>query len=159
MKLAAKYRIPVICLIDTPGAFPGIGAEERGQSQLIATSILEMTRLPTAIICVVIGEGVECPALSPDNSRIAFKKRLIVGGRMIWRLAVFDLATSEQRLVEGETKSVDDQVQWLDNNRILYAVADEVEGRSGTSLWVADVTGGASSLWAGGAYSPSVVRP
>lgn len=57
MTLAAKYRLPVICLIDTPGAFPGIGAEERGQSQLIATSILEMSRLPTPIICVVIGEG------------------------------------------------------------------------------------------------------
>jgi acetyl-CoA carboxylase carboxyl transferase subunit alpha len=57
MKLAAKYRLPVVCLIDTPGAFPGIGAEERGQSQLIATSILEMSRLPTSIVCVVIGEG------------------------------------------------------------------------------------------------------
>jgi acetyl-CoA carboxylase carboxyl transferase subunit alpha len=57
MKLAAKYRVPVVCLIDTPGAYPGIGAEERGQSQLIATSILEMTRLPTPVICVVIGEG------------------------------------------------------------------------------------------------------
>src|SRR5262245_43323690 len=57
MKLAAKYRIPIICLIDTPGAFPGIGAEERGQSQLIATSILEMSRLKTPIVCVVIGEG------------------------------------------------------------------------------------------------------
>src|SRR6476661_9357867 len=57
MKLAAKYRLPVVCLIDTPGAFPGIGAEERGQSQLIATSILEMSRMPTPIICVVIGEG------------------------------------------------------------------------------------------------------
>ena len=57
MHLAAKYRIPIVCLIDTPGAFPGIGAEERGQSQLIATSILEMTRLPTPIVCVVIGEG------------------------------------------------------------------------------------------------------
>jgi acetyl-CoA carboxylase carboxyl transferase subunit alpha len=57
MKLAAKYRLPVVCLIDTPGAFPGIGAEERGQAQLIATSILEMTRLPTPIVCVVVGEG------------------------------------------------------------------------------------------------------
>ena len=57
MKLAAKYRLPVICLIDTPGAFPGIGAEERGQSQLIATSILEMSRLQTPIISVVLGEG------------------------------------------------------------------------------------------------------
>jgi acetyl-CoA carboxylase carboxyl transferase subunit alpha len=57
MRLAAKYRIPVICLIDTPGAYPGLGAEERGQSQLIATSILEMSRLPTPVVCVVIGEG------------------------------------------------------------------------------------------------------
>jgi acetyl-CoA carboxylase carboxyl transferase subunit alpha len=57
MKLAAKYRLPIVCLIDTPGAFPGIGAEERGQAQLIATSILEMTRLPTPIVCAVIGEG------------------------------------------------------------------------------------------------------
>jgi acetyl-CoA carboxylase carboxyl transferase subunit alpha len=57
MKLAAKYRLPLVCLIDTPGAFPGIGAEERGQAQLIATSILEMSRLVTPIVCVVIGEG------------------------------------------------------------------------------------------------------
>src|SRR5262249_10326020 len=57
MKLAAKFRVPVICLIDTPGAFPGIGAEERGQSALIAANLLEMSRLPTPITCVVIGEG------------------------------------------------------------------------------------------------------
>src|SRR5262245_38178739 len=57
MKLAAKYRLPIICLIDTPGAYPGIGAEERGQAQLIATNLLEMSQLPTAIVCVVIGEG------------------------------------------------------------------------------------------------------
>ncbi|HXG11418.1 MAG TPA: acetyl-CoA carboxylase carboxyltransferase subunit alpha [Gemmataceae bacterium] len=57
MRLAAKFHLPIICLIDTPGAYPGIGAEERGQAQLIATNLLEMSRLPTPIICVVIGEG------------------------------------------------------------------------------------------------------
>lgn len=57
MKLAAKFGLPIICLIDTPGAYPGIGAEERGQAQLIAINLLEMSRLPTPIICVVIGEG------------------------------------------------------------------------------------------------------
>jgi acetyl-CoA carboxylase carboxyl transferase subunit alpha len=57
MRLAAKFRLPILCLIDTPGAYPGIGAEERGQAQLIATNLLEMARLPTPIICVVIGEG------------------------------------------------------------------------------------------------------
>src|SRR5258707_10698025 len=45
MKLAEKYRLPVICFIDTPGAYPGIGAEERGQAQLIATTLLEMSRI------------------------------------------------------------------------------------------------------------------
>jgi acetyl-CoA carboxylase carboxyl transferase subunit alpha len=57
MRLAAKFRLPIICLIDTPGAYPGIGAEERGQAQLIATNLLELSRLPTPIICVIIGEG------------------------------------------------------------------------------------------------------
>src|SRR5436190_14275382 len=57
MRMAAKFGLPIICLIDTPGAYPGIGAEERGQAQLIATNLLEMARLPTPIICVVIGEG------------------------------------------------------------------------------------------------------
>jgi len=57
MKLAAKYQLPVICFIDTPGAYPGIGAEERGQAQVIAQNMFEMSRLPTPIICIVIGEG------------------------------------------------------------------------------------------------------
>lgn len=57
MRLAAKFQMPVICLIDTGGAHPGIGAEERGQAQVIANSMFEMSRLPTPIICVVIGEG------------------------------------------------------------------------------------------------------
>jgi len=56
--------LPVICLIDTPGAYPGIGAEERGQAQLIATSLLEMSRIPTPIICIVIGEGGSGGALA-----------------------------------------------------------------------------------------------
>jgi acetyl-CoA carboxylase carboxyl transferase subunit alpha len=57
MRLAAKYGLPIISLIDTPGAYPGIGAEERGQAQVIAQSMLAMSQLPTPIICVVIGEG------------------------------------------------------------------------------------------------------
>jgi acetyl-CoA carboxylase carboxyl transferase subunit alpha len=64
MRLAAKYRLPIICLIDTPGAYPGIGAEERGQAQLIATCLLEMSQLPTPIMCVVIGEGGSGGALA-----------------------------------------------------------------------------------------------
>ena len=57
MRLAEKYKMPVICLIDTPGAYPGIGAEERGQAQVIAESMFQMSQLQTPIVCVVIGEG------------------------------------------------------------------------------------------------------
>jgi acetyl-CoA carboxylase carboxyl transferase subunit alpha len=57
MQLAAKYKLPLVCLIDTPGAYPGIGAEERGQAYLIAVNLREMSRLATPIVCVVIGEG------------------------------------------------------------------------------------------------------
>ncbi len=57
MRLAAKYGLPVICLIDTPGAYPGVGAEERGQAQVIAESMFQMAQLPVPVVCVVIGEG------------------------------------------------------------------------------------------------------
>lgn len=63
MKLAAKYRRPVISLVDTPGAYPGIGAEERGQAEAIARNLLEMSRLPVPIIVVIIGEGASGGAL------------------------------------------------------------------------------------------------
>lgn len=57
MRMAEKYGLPIICFIDTPGAYPGVGAEERGQAWVIAENMYEMSRLKTPIICVVIGEG------------------------------------------------------------------------------------------------------
>ena len=57
MKFAEKFNIPVVTLIDTPGAYPGIGAEERGQAQAIAVNLMEMSRLRVPIICIIIGEG------------------------------------------------------------------------------------------------------
>ena len=57
MKFAAKFGIPVVTIIDTPGAYPGIGAEERGQARAIAVNLFEMSRLPVPIICICIGEG------------------------------------------------------------------------------------------------------
>lgn len=57
MRLAEKYGLPVVCLVDTPGAYPGIGSEERGISRAIAVNLMEMSRLRTPIVCVVIGEG------------------------------------------------------------------------------------------------------
>ena len=63
MKMAEKFGKPVVCLIDTPGAFPGLEAEERGQGEAIARNILEMTKLEVPIIVVIIGEGASGGAL------------------------------------------------------------------------------------------------
>ena len=63
MKLAEKFNKPVIALVDTPGAFPGIEAEERGQGEAIARNIFEMIRLRVPVICVIIGEGASGGAM------------------------------------------------------------------------------------------------
>ncbi len=57
MKLAEKYHVPVVCLVDTPGAYPGVGAEERGIASAIAVNLMEMSRLRTPVVAAVIGEG------------------------------------------------------------------------------------------------------
>jgi acetyl-CoA carboxylase carboxyl transferase subunit alpha len=64
MKLAERFKLPIICLIDTPGAYPGIDAEERGQSEAIARNLFEMAKLKTPIICTIIGEGGSGGALA-----------------------------------------------------------------------------------------------
>ncbi len=57
MRLAEKFKVPVVIFIDTPGAYPGLGAEERGQAQAIAENLRDMARIATPIVCTVIGEG------------------------------------------------------------------------------------------------------
>lgn len=64
MRLAERFKLPLLCFIDTPGAYPGIGAEERGQSEAIARNLLEMAMLKVPIICTVIGEGGSGGALA-----------------------------------------------------------------------------------------------
>jgi acetyl-CoA carboxylase carboxyl transferase subunit alpha len=64
MRMAERFRIPIITLIDTPGAYPGIGSEERGQSEAIARNLFEMSNLAAPILSVVIGEGGSGGALA-----------------------------------------------------------------------------------------------
>ena len=63
MRMAEKFEKPIICLIDTPGAFPGLEAEERGQGEAIARNIIEMLQIKVPIICIIIGEGASGGAL------------------------------------------------------------------------------------------------
>jgi len=64
MKMAERFQLPLLTLIDTPGAYPGVGAEERGQSEAIARNLMEMAELKVPIICTVIGEGGSGGALA-----------------------------------------------------------------------------------------------
>ena len=64
MKQAEKFKRPIITFIDTPGAYPGMGAEERGQGEAIAKNLMEMSRIKVPIICIVIGEGSSGGALA-----------------------------------------------------------------------------------------------
>ncbi len=64
MKMGAKFNLPIVTLIDTPGAYPGLGAEERGQSEAIARNLFEMASLPVPILTIVIGEGGSGGALA-----------------------------------------------------------------------------------------------
>jgi len=63
MKMAEKFNMPIVCLIDTPGAFPGLEAEERGQAEAIARNLIEMAQLSVPVVCYVIGEGASGGAI------------------------------------------------------------------------------------------------
>jgi hypothetical protein len=96
----------------------------------------------------VLAENVECPSLSPDNSRIAYKK--LVGGRGHWRLHVLDLHTMLSTPL-AETRIVDDQAEWLDDGRVLYGL--------GGQTWVVNADGtGRPQLYLRNGLSPAVVR-
>lgn len=104
----------------------------------------------------VVHTGVECPSLSPDNTRIAFKKQLGAHADGWWQLAVLDLATMTERLIPTETHSVDDQVEWLDADRIAY----DLTGSATTAdVWTVRVDGSARpERLIASAYSPAVLR-
>jgi hypothetical protein len=105
----------------------------------------------------IVHENVECPALSPDNRRIAFKRR-VGGGLAPWRFYVLDLETMAERPLEAETRSIDDQIEWLDDSRVLYGAYRSSQSAI-KDVWVAPVGGGGPAReFLSGAESPAVVR-
>ena len=103
-----------------------------------------------------VHSGAECPSVSPDGRRVAYKK-LLPSSRG-WRIAVLDLATGVERLLP-ETRSVDDQVQWLDDSTVLYGLPLTGERGGETDLWAVPADGsGSPRLLVPQAWSASVVR-
>lgn len=116
MKLAAKFKLPIVCLIDTPGAYPGIGAEERGIAQAIAENLLEISRLPVPIVCVVIGEGGSGGALGIGvGDRVAVMEHAYYsaitpegGAAILWKTADMAAeAASSLKLTPTDLKKLD----------------------------------------------------
>ena len=104
----------------------------------------------------VMREGIECPSLSPDNRLIVFKRRAATTAGA-WRLYVLDLATMAERPVAAETQYIDDQVEWLDNQHVLYAI--QRKNSAVSDVWVSPVDdSGPSRIFVSEASSPSVVR-
>jgi hypothetical protein len=103
----------------------------------------------------VLRDGVECPSLSPDGTRIAFKQRTSGGDHVHWRPAVLDLATLADHPL-AETRNVDDQIEWLDDTTVLYAVDT---GFGPPDTWTAAVDGsGPPKVFLTDADSPAVAR-
>jgi Tol biopolymer transport system component len=107
----------------------------------------------------VIHENVECPSLSPDARRVAYKKRVMEGDRVQWQLHVVDLASGRETAL-SEKRSIDDQLEWLDNRHVLYSVPSAADGSSpSTDVWeVAVDAGSAPRLFLPNAYSPAAAR-
>lgn len=104
----------------------------------------------------VLRPGVECPSLSPDNTRIAFKRRVGTQSRGWWQIAVLPLDTMQDVLVSTESRGVDDQVEWIDNDRVAYHLTG---GATAADLWAVRVDASAPpQLLRAAAYSPALVR-
>ena len=102
----------------------------------------------------ILMQGAECPSLSPDQSRVAFKKRLGGSGGW-WQLSLFDLSTQAVRALSGDTASVDDQVEWLDASNLIYFRPNA----DGNIIWrLAADTGGPPQPFVREGFSPAVVR-
>jgi hypothetical protein len=106
----------------------------------------------------VIEDNVECPSLSPDNRRVAFKQRARKAGPVAWEIWVIELDTRARRRLP-ESQSVDDQLQWLDDNRIVYA-RPSADDPASTDEWVVPADGsGEPTRYLADAYSGGLVRP
>jgi hypothetical protein len=108
----------------------------------------------------IIYENVECPSLSPNNTRVAYKKLISSGGRTIWQPTILDLATLTETPLTAETRSIDDQIEWLDDGHILYAVPQDTPASVVVAdIWALPADGsGTPQLVVPQAYSPAVVR-
>ena len=114
-KLAEKFQIPILCLVDTPGAYPGIGAEERSQSEAIARNLFELSDMKTIIISVVIGEGGSGGALAISiGDKLAMMRYSVYSvispegcASILWKdQSMVETATNALKITSGDLKEM-----------------------------------------------------
>jgi acetyl-CoA carboxylase carboxyl transferase subunit alpha len=135
MQLAAKFRAPIVTFIDTPGAYPGLAAEERGQAAAIARSLQEMAGLATPIVCVVTGEGGSGGALA-----------IGVGNRVLMlEYAIYSVISPEgcAAILWG------DAAKAADAARLMRVTAPDLLRLGVIDAIVPEPAGGAHRNWAG----------
>lgn len=106
---------------------------------------------------VVIRDNVECPSVSPDGTRVAYKRRTTTASGVTWDIYVLRLSDGKDIALADE-RSIDDQLEWLDSEHVLYSVPDR-SSPAVTNVWVTKADGtGAAALFLDEAYSPAIVR-
>ncbi len=140
-----------VTFVDDQTFYATVGMATSGQTYLVKGDIPART-------LTAVASDVECPSLSPDASRIAFKRVTSGSGATAhWAPAIMDLATGDVRLVP-ESRSVDDQIAWIDDDTVMYGMPRPGEAGD-TDVWAADADGsGDPYLFIEHAWSPAVVR-
>ncbi len=123
MKLAEKFKLPVVTLVDTAGAYPGIGAEERGQGESIAVNLMEMARLRTPIVSVIIGEGGSGGALG-----IAVADRVAMSQYAWYSVISPEGAASILFKDASQASSIADSLSLTSRDLLKFGVIDHVVG-------------------------------
>jgi len=121
MKQAEKFKRPIITFIDTPGAYPGMAAEERGQSGAIAINLLEMSKLKVPIICIVIGEGGSGGALA-----LGVGDRLLMLENAVYAVASPNAAASILLKDAGRVSEVTEALKITSKDLMEYGIIDEI---------------------------------
>ena len=104
-----------------------------------------------------IRENAECPSLSPDGLKVAYKKKVASGSSTRWAIAVLDLASGRESVLD-ESRSVDDQVEWLDDSTVLYGLP-RTDTAGDSDVWALSIAGdSAPAVFIPHAWSPSVIR-
>jgi acetyl-CoA carboxylase carboxyl transferase subunit alpha len=121
MKLAEKFGVPIVTLLDTPGAFPGNAAEERGQSEAIARNLLEMSQFKVPIICIIIGEGGSGGALA-----LGVGNRVLMLENAIYSVASPNAAASILWKDSSRADEAAEKLRITSTDMLIFEIVEEI---------------------------------